>query len=94
MQCAVYILANKPYGTLYIGVTSNLIARVAQHKSGEGSVFTRKYKIDRLVWYETGDWYDGARQREKAMKHWRRDWKIDLINRSNPTWRDLYHDLY
>ena len=94
MQCAVYILANKPYGTLYIGVTSNLIARVAQHNSGEGSVFTRKYKIDRLVWYETGDWYDGARQREKAMKHWRRDWKIDLINRSNPTWRDLYHDLY
>lgn len=90
---AVYMLASKPYGTLYIGCTSDLLRRVWEHKQGVGSPFTRKYGVTRLVWYEAGDWYDGARLREKQMKAWRSAWKIALVERENPDWADLYPAL-
>jgi putative endonuclease len=88
-----YILASKPRGTLYIGVTNGLPTRVEQHCSGVGSAFTRKYKVHRLVWYEEfGDVRD-AIQREKTIKHYVRAWKINLIERTNPHWADLYPTL-
>ena len=89
----VYLLASKPHGTLYIGVTGDLISRIAQHKSGEVRGFTRKYWVHTLVWF---DWFgeiDTAIQREKTMKKWPRDWKINLIERGNPHWQDLYPGL-
>jgi putative endonuclease len=89
----VYILASKPRGTLYIGVTNGIIFRVEQHRAGKGSAFTRKYKVHRLVWYqEYGDVRE-AIQREKTMKEWPRAWKINLIERTNPHWEDLYPSL-
>ncbi|MBI1251840.1 MAG: GIY-YIG nuclease family protein [Alphaproteobacteria bacterium] len=92
--CAVYMMTNKPRGTLYLGVTSDLLRRVHEHRTGVGSPFTRRYGLTRLVWFETGDWYDGARARERAMKFWRRAWKIELIERANPNWDDLYPTLF
>jgi putative endonuclease len=91
---AVYLLASKPYGTLYIGVTSNLVGRTTQHREGHFKGFTKKYGIHRLVWYEEfGDVQD-AIQREKTMKHWSRQWKINLIERDNPQWADLYPNFF
>ena len=89
----IHILAGKPYGTLYIGVTNNIIGRVVQHRAGAGSACTRKYKVYRLVWYEELDSITEAIQREKTMKEWCRDWKTDLIERENPHWVDLYSTL-
>jgi putative endonuclease len=89
----VYILASKPRGTLYIGVTNGIIFRVDQHRAGEGSKFTRKYKVHRLVWYEEFADINEAIQREKTMKHYVRAWKINLIERRNPHWIDLYPSL-
>lgn len=91
--CAVYIMANKRNGTLYIGVTSDLFRRVFEHKEDVGAAFTRKYKCHMLVWYEVHDWYDGARQRERALKFWKRAWKIKTIEEMNPNWDDLYLSL-
>jgi putative endonuclease len=89
----VYLLASKPLGTLYIGVTNTIIDRVAQHRVGKGSVFTRRYNVHRLVWFqEYGDIRE-AIQREKTLKEWPRDWKISLIERDNPHWIDLYPTL-
>ncbi|MCK5496712.1 MAG: GIY-YIG nuclease family protein [Hyphomicrobiaceae bacterium] len=89
----VYLLASKPRGTLYIGVTNTIIDRVAQHRVGNGSVFTRRYNVHRLVWFqEYGDIRE-AIQREKTLKEWPRDWKINLIERDNPHWIDLYPTL-
>ncbi len=89
----VYLLASKPRGTLYIGVTNTIIDRVAQHRVGKGSVFTRRYNVHRLVWFqEYGDIRE-AIQREKTLKEWPRDWKINLIERDNPHWIDLYPTL-
>ena len=89
----VYILASRRYGTLYIGVTNGLIRRVEQHRAGTGSIFTHKYKLHFLVWYqEFGDMRE-ALQREKTMKEWPRDWKINLIERDNRHWIDLYPSL-
>jgi len=85
----VYIMTNKPYGTLYTGVTSNLPERVHQHKQGIGSDFTRRYGLTMLVWFEIHDTVTAAIQRETSIKRWKRDWKIDLINEVNPEWRDL-----
>jgi putative endonuclease len=86
----VYILASKPRGTLYAGITNGLIRRLDQHRAGKGSVFTRKYHVTLLVWYqEYGDVRE-AIQREKTIKEWPRDWKINLIEGENPTWQDLY----
>ena len=89
----VYLLASKKYGTLYIGVTNDLLRRVGEHRDGIGSAFTRKYKVTRLVWYETFGDIAVAIQREKTMKEWRRDWKTNLIERDNPHWDDLYPGL-
>ena len=88
-----YILASKPRGTLYIGVTNGLIARVEQHRAGQGSAFTRKYRVHMLVWYEQFADVRQAIQREKTLKHYVRDWKINLIERTNPYWVDLYPTL-
>src|SRR5213078_5393932 len=78
-----YILASKPRGTLYIGVTNGLILRVEQHKTAKGSSFTRKYKVNRLVWFQEFADVREAIQREKTMKEWPRAWKINLIEREN-----------
>ena len=90
---SVYIMASKPYGTLYIGVTGDIVTRITQHKSGEIHGFTRRYGVKTLVWFEYFGEIDTAIQREKTMKKWPRDWKINLIERENPHWEDLYPRL-
>ena len=90
---AVYLLANKPFGTLYVGVTSNLKVRAWEHRSDLVEGFTRKYGIHTLVWYELHSTMIGAITREKQLKHWKRRWKVELILQANPTWRDLYLEL-
>lgn len=92
-QGHVYILASKRNGTLYIGVTNNLAARVFAHRDGRGSTFTRKYGVKILVWYETYDMVTDAIQRETSLKRWPRKWKLDLIEKFNPDWDDLYETL-
>ena len=89
----VYILASKPNGTLYVGVTNNLARRLSEHKAGLVPGFTRKYEVDRLVYFETFDSILEARAREHALKRWRRAWKIALIEKQNPDWRDLAGEL-
>ena len=88
-----YILASKPRGTLYIGVTNGLIQRIEQHRAGTGSAFTRRYRVHTLVWYEEFASARDAIQREKNLKRYNRDWKINLIERTNPLWVDLYPTL-
>ena len=89
----VYILASGRNGTLYIGVTNDLVRRVHEHKTGKAEGFTKKYAVDKLVWFgETPD-AGAAIQREKTMKRWHRAWKIKTIEELNPQWRDLYGDL-
>ena len=92
-QPCVYILANKPNGTLYIGVTSDLVRRVWQHKHDMVEGFTKRYGVHTLVWYEPHATMAQAITREKRLKEWNRDWKLVLIEKENPTWRDLYTDL-
>ena len=90
----VYILASKKNGTLYIGVTSDLTKRVHQHKIGAAvDGFTKKYGVHLLVYYEQIEDITSAIQREKGLKNWKRQWKIELIEKSNPAWKDLYPDL-
>jgi putative endonuclease len=89
----VYILANQRNGTLYIGITNNLARRVAEHKAKLVPGFTRKYSVDLLVYFEAYDSILEARAREHAMKRWRRAWKIELIEKLNPDWRDLADQL-
>ncbi len=89
----VYMLASKPFGTLYIGVTSNLVQRVWQHKQSLVDGFTKQYGIRRLVWYEAHDTMESAIGREKALKRWDRAWKIRLIEEGNPDWVDLYSEI-
>jgi len=89
----VYILASKPYGTLYIGVTSDLSVRLEQHRCGTASRFTKAYGVTRLVYCEAHDWLTSAIQRETSLKRWKRDWKIALIESVNPNWDDLEHIL-
>jgi putative endonuclease len=89
----VYILASKPYGTLYIGVTNDILGRVEAHRSGIGSKFTSQYRIGLLVYYEPFDRIEDAIQREKSLKRYLRAWKINLIERDNPYWADLYPAL-
>ena len=89
----VYILASRSQGTLYIGVTNSIIDRVNQHRSGIGSKFTARYKVHTLVWYELHSDVSAAIQREKSLKRWPRAWKINLIERENPHWADLYPSL-
>ena len=89
----VYIMTNKNRGTLYIGVTSDLIKRVWEHKQKVVVGFTRTYDLGKLVYYEDVDDYDSALAREKQLKNWRREWKINLIESANPFWKDLSKDL-
>jgi len=89
----VYIMASDRNGTLYVGVTSNLIRRVGLHKSDLVDGFTKQYRVHALVWLETHATMEAAIAREKQLKNWRRAWKIDLIETSNPYWRDLYGEL-
>ena len=89
VQAYVYILASKPYGTLYAGTARDLITRVSQHKSGHGSGFTAKYNVTKLVWFDGFEDLATAIVFERRLKRWRRDWKISLIERDNPNWADL-----
>jgi putative endonuclease len=89
----VYILASRRNGTLYVGVTSDLARRAWEHRSDAVEGFTRRYGVHRLVFAEFHDTMDGAILREKQLKRWRRAWKLELIERANPQWRDLYEDL-
>ena len=89
----VYILASKRDGTLYVGVTSDLIRRVWLHKNDLVEGFTKRYGVHALVWHESHETMESAITREKNLKRWKRDWKIDLIQKANPSWRDLYHEL-
>ena len=84
------MLASKKYGTLYIGVTSNLIQRIWQHKNNQVEGFTKKYSVHMLVYYEQHEIMESAITREKQMKKWKRDWKIKLIEKDNPQWEDLW----
>ena len=87
----VYILASKPYGTLYVGMTTDLARRLWEHQNKVVPGFTRRYGIETLVWFEAHQEHEMALRREKQIKEWRRDWKINLIERDNPRWIDLYH---
>jgi putative endonuclease len=90
MHFYVYLLASRRHGTLYLGVTNDLVRRVHEHKGKAAPGFTARYGVDRLVWYETYEEPIVAITREKELKKWRRDWKIRLIEEQNPEWRDLY----
>ena len=89
----VYILASRRNGTLYVGVTSDLVKRVWEHKNDLVEGFTKRYGVHTLIWYEPHETMISAISREKAIKEWKRRWKLELIERSNPEWRDLYADL-
>ena len=89
----VYLLASKRNGTLYIGVTSDLIRRVYEHRNGVVEGFTKKYHVDVLVYFEEHQDIQKALEREKALKKWKRDWKLKLIEKENPGWDDLYDRL-
>ena len=90
MSAYVYILASKPNGTLYLGVTSDLVKRIYQHKSGETKGFTERHDVRNLVYFEIFDDIRNAIEREKALKFRKRKWKIELIEKDNPHWLDLY----
>ena len=92
-QPAVYMLASKRDGTLYIGVTSNLVKRVWEHKNDLVEEFTKKYNVHNLVYFEMHGDMGSAITREKQLKKWHRAWKIELIEKNNPTWRDLWSDI-
>lgn len=92
-QPAVYILASKRNGTLYIGVTSNLVKRIWEHKNDMVEGFTKRYNVHWLVWYELHENIESAIEREKQMKEWKRKWKLKLIEDNNPGWEDLYYKI-
>ena len=92
-QPAVYILASKRNGTLYIGVTSDLVKRIWEHKNSFVEGFTDRYGVHHLVWYELHECIESAIQREKRLKEWKRIWKLALIENSNPDWLDLYDTI-
>jgi putative endonuclease len=89
----VYLLASKPYGTLYIGTTSDLARRVWEHKNSLVPGFTKRYQVERLVWFEAHESSASALRREKQLKEWKRDCKINLLERDNPHWLDLNPNL-
>ncbi len=93
MDCFVYLMASGKNGTLYLGVTSNLIQRVHQHKTGTFEGFTSRYAVKSLVWFEATPSIEAAIEREKQIKNWKREWKIALIEKSNPEWLDLYETI-
>jgi putative endonuclease len=89
----VYIMTNRRDGVLYIGVTSDLVTRVSQHRAGEIEGFTQRYWLKQLVYYERYDEITDAISREKVLKKWRRVWKVTLIETTNPEWHDLYESI-
>ena len=89
----VYILASQPGGTLYVGVTNDLVRRIFEHREGLVQGFTKRYGVKMLVYFEQHETAIAAIQREKNIKHWSREWKIDLIVSKNPDWRDLYDEI-
>ena len=89
----VYVLASRMHGTLYIGVTNDLLRRLDEHRSGGGSSFTARYDVGRLVYFETYDRADDAIARERQLKKWKRAWKIELIGKVNPHWNDVARDI-
>ena len=89
----VYLLVSKPYGTLYTGVTSDLILGAWQHKNDFVECFTKKYGVHRLVYYEQCESIESAINREKQIKKWKRRWKLELIEKMNPDWKDIYNDI-
>ena len=89
----VYMMASEKYGTIYTGVTSDLVKRVWEHKEGIGSKFTKEYSVKDLVYYEQFDDPENAIMREKQIKNWKRQWKINVINEKNPHWEDLYSGI-
>jgi len=89
----VYILASQRNGTLYVGVTTDLMKRIWEHKNKKVKGFTEKYGVDRLVYYEQTNDAASALQREKTLKRWKRQWKLDLIEKENPEWEDLYERI-
>ncbi|STX29640.1 endonuclease [Legionella beliardensis] len=89
----VYILANQRYGTLYIGLTTNIIKRIWEHKNKLAPGFTAKYNVSQLVYYEIFHDIQTAAAREKRLKEWKRQWKIELIETMNPNWHDLYYEI-
>ncbi len=89
----VYILASKKHGTLYVGVTNDLYRRVQQHTEKQVKGFTEEYAVNTLVYYEETNSIQAALQREKRLKKWNRQWKIELIESTNPEWKDLYDDI-
>jgi len=92
-QPCVYFLASRKNGTLYTGVTSNLVQRIWQHKNDQTDGFTKRYGVHLLVWYEMHDAMESAIAREKAIKEWKRAWKLELIEATNPQWLDLYDGI-
>ena len=90
---SVYLLASGRRGTLYLGVTSDLVKRIWQHKNDLVDGFTREYGVHELVWFEMHGSMLSAIAREKALKCWKRSWKLRLVEETNPDWRDLYHDI-
>jgi putative endonuclease len=92
-QPCVYILASRRNGTLYAGVTSNLPARVWQHRNDVVEGFSSRYRVHDLVWFEVHETMESSIGREKVIKEWKRAWKVDLIETSNPYWRDLYPEI-
>jgi putative endonuclease len=93
MSFYVYILASRRNGTIYTGMTDNLIARIWQHRDGIVPGFTKQYGIKTLVWYEQHGTRESALLRERQIKRWNRKWKLELIEASNPMWRDLYNEI-
>ena len=89
----VYILSSKQNGTVYSGVTSDIVKRSYEHKNNLADGFTKKYNIHQLVWYEIHETAETAIMREKQIKKWQRKWKLELIERNNPQWKDLYDDI-
>jgi len=89
----IYILCNKRNGTLYTGITSDLIKRIYEHRNKLVNGFTKKYHVHRLVWYEIHEVIESALSREKQIKKWKRKWKLELIEKHNPEWNDLYENI-
>ena len=92
-QPAVYILASKRNGTLYVGVTSDIVKRIWEHKNDIVEGFTKRYNVHRLVWYELHERMESAIAKEKQLKNWKRKWKLELIENCNPDWLDLYNTI-
>ena len=93
MSYYIYIMSNKPNGVLYVGVTNDLIRRVYEHRNHLVKGFTARYNLEMLVWFEQTDDVNSAIAREKQLKNWHRQWKIELIVQLNPNWRDLYESI-